>query len=273
MPRERLGHTFLVAAVLCIVCSVLVSGAAVGLRSTQEANKLRDKQQNILSVAGIELDARKVADVYGERIQTRIVKLETGAIVSDDELQSAGIDPKTYDPRQAAGDPKLSTPIPEGALPGVRQREKYAFVYFVIGNDGKSVEQVILPIYGKGLWSTLYGFLALADDGSTIRGITYYEHGETPGLGGEVDNPAWKAKWKGKEAFEGGDPSSDVEIRVIKGEVSSGTADAEHKVDGLSGATITSRGVSTMLQYWLGEHGFGPFLAKRSWTTPGGSDG
>ncbi len=115
---------------------------------------------------------------------------------------------------------------------------------------------MILPVRGYGLWSTLYGFLALESDGNTIAGLGFYEHGETPGLGGEVDNPRWKAQWPGKEVYEDGDPV----IRLIKGSVDPNAANAEHKVDGLAGATLTSKGVTNLLQFWLGERGFKPFL-------------
>ena len=91
------------------------------------------------------------------------------------------------------------------------------------------------------------------------RGIGFYEHGETPGLGGEVDNPGWKDKWSGKLAF---DKAGAVRIEVMRGTVGSNTVDSQFKVDGLTGATFTSSGVTDMLRYWLGDHGFGPFLAK-----------
>ena len=116
---------------------------------------------------------------------------------------------------------------------------------------------VILPIEGKGLWSTLYGYLAVGRDGNTIRGITFYQHGETPGLGGEVDNPKWKALWPGRKAY---DAEGHAAIGVIKGQAP-GAAEAPHKVDGLSGATITSNGVTKLVRFWLGDGGFGKFLA------------
>jgi Na+-transporting NADH:ubiquinone oxidoreductase subunit C len=100
----------------------------------------------------------------------------------------------------------------------------------------------------------LFGYLALEADGNTVSGITYYKHVETPGLGGEVDNPVWKGSWKGKKVFEPG--SSEVAVEVVK------NARGEYQVDALSGATITSRGVTNMMRFWLGENGFGPFLAK-----------
>ncbi|MGB0764601.1 MAG: NADH:ubiquinone reductase (Na(+)-transporting) subunit C, partial [Luminiphilus sp.] len=107
-----------------------------------------------------------------------------------------------------------------------------------------------------GLWSTLYGFVALESDGNTIAGLGFYEHKETPGLGGEVDNPRWKNLWKGKQVYRDGA----VAISVVKGSVDQGSDAANWQVDGLSGATLTSRGVSNLVQYWLGEDGFEPYL-------------
>ncbi len=117
---------------------------------------------------------------------------------------------------------------------------------------------LVLPVEGYGLWSTLYGFIALEADLTTIRGITFYQHGETPGLGGEVDNPNWKRKWVGRKAFG---PEGEVKIHVVKG-LAGPPSEDPYEVDGLSGATITSRGVSHLVQFWLGEQGFGPFLEK-----------
>ncbi len=125
--------------------------------------------------------------------------------------------------------------------------------------------QYVVPIYGKGLWSTLYGFIAIDADGKTIRGITFYEHKETPGLGGEVDNADWKAKWGNPELPKYAyDDEGHVAIRVMKGSINPSDDDAKYKIDGLSGATITSRGVTNLVQYWLGDDGFGPYLKKQT---------
>ena len=123
---------------------------------------------------------------------------------------------------------------------------------------GDDLEMVVLPVEGKGLWSTLYGFLALDADGDTIRGIAFYKHGETPGLGGEIENPRWQALWDGRKAY---DSAGRPVIAVIKGKAGDTSSDPHH-VDGLSGATLTSNGVTALVQRWLGEDGYGPFLAK-----------
>jgi len=272
MPRDSISRTLLVATVLCVVCSVLVSGAAVGLRGFQEENKRLDQQKNVLLAAGIfDEKVNSNADVQAlfESIERVLIDLETG-----EPVDPSVVDPETYDQRVASKDPTLSQPIAaEDDLAGIKQREKYAFVYLV-KKDGK-LEQLVLPINGKGLWSTLYGFIALDVDTTTVRGITFYEHAETPGLGGEVDNPQWKALWPGKKVF--GDVLDhgewEIEIEVVKGAASTEPKKATHQIDGLSGATITSRGVSNLVRYWLGPDAFGPYLENRRKSMGGESDG
>jgi Na+-transporting NADH:ubiquinone oxidoreductase subunit C len=121
------------------------------------------------------------------------------------------------------------------------------------------IEQIILPVRGKGLWSTMYGFLALSPSLEDVKGLSFYKHGETPGLGGEIDNPSWKAQFPGKKIFsENGEPM----ITVLKGKVNPQDPMAKYQVDGLSGATITSNGVANLLKFWLGEEGFGHYFDK-----------
>lgn len=208
MARDTIRHTVTVAGLLCVVCSVIVSALAVGLRDKQNENRLAEKRKNILLAAGIYDEAKPVADQFGN-IESKLVDLSTGAFVED-----GSIDPATYDARKAAGDPTLSVSI-EKDLAGIKRREKYAFVYLV-KDDAGAVDQYVLPIYGKGLWSTLYGFIAVDDDIQTVNGLTFYEHKETPGLGGEVDNPRWKALWKGKQLYAA---NGELKIEVIKGQV------------------------------------------------------
>ena len=249
MARESVSKTFSVAVVLAAVCSLLVAGAAIGLRPRQEANKVRDRKKNILIVAGL-YDAKASVEKSFEQIEARIVDLATGEYVAKDKL-----DPATFDQRAAAKDPKLSVKIsPDKDLAGIGSREKYSLVYLVKKDD--QLDQVILPIDGKGLWSTLYGFLALSGDLNTVKGITFYEHGETPGLGGEVDNPAWQGQWAGKKIY---DKDGRVGLHVAKGTADKSNA---HQVDGLSGATLTANGVTNLVKYWLGEDGFKKLLER-----------
>lgn len=265
MQRESPQQTMIVATCLCLVCSVLVSTAAVVLKPTQQVQKRLDIQRNILKVAGLFNEKRSVASQF-KVVEPVLIEL-AGKRPRISDPAEEGIDLKTYDPKKAAKREHDSIAVsPPGALPQIARREIYTIAY-EIRKEGGGLDQVILPIYGKGLWSTLYGFIAVDADGQTIRGITFYEHGETPGLGGEVDNPAWKSVWPGKNAFT----DTDLEqaslknlpkpvIQVTKGQVTSDTPQSEYKVDGLSGATITSNGVTALVQYWLGPDGFGTYL-------------
>ncbi len=268
LQPNTVSGTLIVATTLCLVCSLLVSGGAVLLRPRIEVNKLLKKQRNVLIAAGLFDTATNTdADIPGlfENVETVLVNLpgRTDAGELDAGDGGAGqlngdMDVDTYDPRKAAKDPKQSVTIP-GDLDqaGIKRRERVAAAYVVKSEDGK-VSQIVLPVYGKGLWSTLYGFLALKSDDVTdmpVTGITFYEHAETPGLGGEVDNPKWKAQWSGKELLsDKGLPILDV--------TKPGQANAENEVDGMSGATITSNGVEGLVNYWLGPDGFGPFLDR-----------
>ncbi|TPV95672.1 MAG: Na(+)-translocating NADH-quinone reductase subunit C [Myxococcales bacterium FL481] len=252
MKTHSTGYIFGFAAAVCLVCSIFVSGAAVLLKPRQEENRVLDRQSQVLTVAGLirpgqDTDAAKITELFDANIVAKVVDLKTGAYVDD-------IDAASFDQQKAAKDPATGRPAPENDAK-VAYLPNNAIVYQV--KDGDNVTKVILPIEGKGLWSTLYGYLALASDVNTIEGITFYKHGETPGLGGEVDNPNWKALWRGRKAF---DEAGAVKISVIKG-LAGDPASDPHRVDGLSGATITSRGVSHLVQFWLGEHGFAPYLA------------
>lgn len=248
MQRDSLANTLVVTAVLGITCSLLVSGAAVGLRDLQQKNKAAAFQKAILDAADLDVAADSDSTtVFEANIEPRIVDLATGTY-----LEESSLDPATYDQRRAARDPDLSVKIPpEDNLAGIGRREKYAVVYLVL-DGSKKVKKIVFPIYGKGLFSTLYGFITLDSDLNTVRGINYYQHGETPGLGAGIEEEKWQDTWKGKEVYgENGQPV----IKLVK----SG-AEGPHQVDGLSGATLTSNGVTNMVQYWLGEHGFAPFI-------------
>lgn len=259
--RDSMFNTFVVTLVLCIGCSLLVSTAAVALKETQGENKSLDRQRKIIEVAGLAgqakaLDAKAVKDMFTDgTIEPRVVNLETGEYVEDKSIANP-----SFDERKAAKDATMNAKIKSSMFQiGLDMREKYTWVYLVKDKQGK-LEQVVLPIYGKGLWSTMYGFVALDDDLKTINGLTYYEHGETPGLGGEVDNPKWKQQWHGKQVWRGAPADASLAIGVAKG---SPTVDnLPYMVDGLSGATITSRGVDNMIKYWFSSDAFGHYLEK-----------
>lgn len=244
--------TVMFAAGVCVVCSIFVAGAAVLLKDKQEANKLLDRQSKVLDVAGLvgageSLSSREISERYTQNVKPMLIDLATG--------EASQGDATSFDQRKAAADPATSRTAPPNAAKVARLPNQA--IVFKVQEKGE-LKGLVLPIEGKGLWSTLYGFLALKADAKTIEGITFYEHGETPGLGGEIDNPRWKALWMDRLAF---DDNWHAKIAVKKGPAGGPKEDPFH-VDGLSGATITSRGVTSLVQFWLGENGFGPFLEK-----------
>jgi Na+-transporting NADH:ubiquinone oxidoreductase subunit C len=247
VANDSISKTFGVALALCIVCAVVVSSAAVILRPTQEVNKLLDLKTNILASAGLLQEGVSIETQF-EQISTRVVDLQTGEFTN-------AVDVATYDQRKASKDPALSKALDPKQDPAkIKRRANYATVYMVEGEQG--IEKIILPIKGYGLWSTLYGFLALEADLETVAGIGFYEHTETPGLGGEVDNPRWKSSWVGKQAYNQGE----LTITVLKGKADLSRAGSESQIDGLAGATLTTRGVDNLVRYWLGDEGFRPLI-------------
>ncbi len=250
--RQATGYTLLFATAICIVCGILVSSFAVSLEELQDANVALDKQKRVLEAAGLlepgeAIDEAQVARRF-EPIEPVLIDLASGDVVAGDT--------ETFDQQRRARDPATSTEAPDNSAQ-VKRLPDQALLYEMRDDEGR-LEMVVLPIEGLGLWGTLYGFLALEADTTTVRGITYYQHKETPGLGGEVDNPRWKDRWLGRKAF---DANGEVRLAVIKGSANS-PEDDPHRVDGLAGATITSNGVTNMIDFWLGENGFEPYLNR-----------
>lgn len=246
-------YTLKFAAAVCLVCSVLVSGAAVVLGPRQQRNAQVDMKKKVLGVAGLleagrSMSADEIEALYDERIRARVIELESGAFA--DQIEAA-----SFDPARAAKEANTSRPAPANTS-GIQRLPHHTLVYFV--EEGGQTGAVILPVQGKGLWSTLRGFLALEPDGATVRGIAFYSHGETPGLGGEIDNPRWQARWPGRKAV---DSSGKPVLKVAKGAAGEPGRDP-HQVDGISGATLTGNGVSHMLAFWLGPDAYGPFLER-----------
>ncbi|UJF18838.1 Na(+)-translocating NADH-quinone reductase subunit C [Vibrio sp. SS-MA-C1-2] len=248
--NDGIKKTLIVVIALSLVCSIIVSLAAVGLRPLQKENALLDKQKNILLVAGLPIDTNKeIQDNYKQFIQPRLVNLDTGDF-------NTTLDPLTYNQRLAAKDPSESIKLtPEQDKAKIMRRANVATIYLVKDANGNTTK-VVLPVHGTGLWSMMYAFVSVKTDGNTIEGITYYEQGETAGLGGEVENPKWRAQFVGKELF---DANGKPALRVVKGGAPQGDI---HGVDGISGATLTGNGVQHTFDFWLGDNGFGPFLAK-----------
>lgn len=248
VKRESVTRTLLVAFFVSLVCSSLVASAAVVLKPRQIANALLDVRKNILEVAGLLQPEGDVNELFAA-VEPRVIDLETGAYLDD-------VDPEGFDPVQARKDPKLSVVIPaELDIARIGRRSKRAVVYLV--RDQGEITRIILPVSGYGLWSTLYGFLALEPDGNTVADIIFYSHGETAGIGDFLTKEPWRARWPGKRVY---DDAGELRLEVSKGRVAADDPLAAYRVDGVSGATLTGNGVTNLIRYWLGDHGYGPFL-------------
>ena len=245
--NESISKTIGVAFCVCLICSLVVSFSAVSLRDLQNENKLNDKRIKILQAADIYNPDEEIKDQF-LKLETKFVNFETGKLM--DTYMDFSLE--EYDPILATRDSNLSSKVPTSEdIAVIKNRENIGKI-FILRNDDYSINKLILPIRGYGLWGTLYGYISIENDFNTIAGIEFYDHKETPGLGAEVDNPKWKNLWPGKEIYQNGE----VSLTVIKGKVDNTDKDAQYEIDGLSGATITSRGVTNMIAYWFGESGY-----------------
>ena len=267
MQRDSTFYTLTVAVVLCLVCSVVVATAANILRPGIERNEELKRQRNVLVAAGLfdpqTDDKQTVPELYAERVGAVIVDLGDGSLKKDVDLES-------FLPADYAKENDAFTST-EGNLMGIEKRENATFAYLVRAEDDpERIAQIVLPVYGKGLWSTLMGYIALeqqkaegetvgSGDFDRIAGLTFYKHAETPGLGGEIDNPRWKSSWKGKVAY---DADGQPQIDIVKGGYDRDSPSADYAIDGLSGATITSNGVESLVNYWLSDAAFKPFVER-----------
>lgn len=245
--KETFGGTLIFVFIICLVCAALVSISAVGLKPLQQANKLLDKQTKILEASGLlEKAGTDIVGTYGKFVKAKMIDLKTGEIIDGDT--------DMFDERADSRDANKSTK-PANDMAGLSRRADRAVVYLVSNDEGQ-LDTIVLPIVGSGLWDLMYGFVGLAPDLNTIRSVVYSDLKETPGLGAEVLNPKWKALWPGKKIFNA---QGEAVIALVKGGAKQGDV---HGVDALSGATLTSNGVTSTLRFWLGDEGYGPFVTK-----------
>jgi len=255
VAAERITKTVGMVLVICFVCAVLVSTSVVLLKPKQEMNKRLEKIKHVIRVADLANGEKNIEDTFSRKISPVLIDLKTGLELFEKEYTNE-INPENYNLKKIIKTPGQTVKIPwKEDLAGLKRIPRYILLYRI--KKGNQISQLVFPIYGKGLWSTLYGFLSLDFiDLNTIKGITFYQHGETPGLGGEVDNPEWKKNWQGKKIF---DNTGRVKLRVAKEQANPSSV---HEIDGLSGATITNRGIENIVKFWFGENGYGFYLKK-----------
>jgi Na+-transporting NADH:ubiquinone oxidoreductase subunit C len=246
---------------VALICSVLVSVSAINLRPIQLQNQLLERYRNIVALTGLLApDASPDDDAVlavVEQLDMRVVNLDTGAFEPD-------IAPATVDARAASSDPDQSVAIPaQRDLARIGRRARHQVIYLVWRDE--VLDRVILPIHGQGMWSTLFGFLALEADLNTIAAVTFYEQAETAGLGDQIEDRAWQARWTGRRLFGS---RGELRFRIAAGVVEDGTPAAAHEVDGLSGATVTAGAVTNLVRFWFGEDGYGPLLTELAARAP-----
>lgn len=236
---------FAVAFLVALSCAAVVSAASILLEPRQMAHLESERAARMASMLDtLPAMAEVLAESGADSLTTYLVDLSTGQIAH-------GQSPDTYDTIAAAADPATAISIPpEFDVAGLRQRAPMAQVH-VLERNGQ-VELVVLPISGTGYQSRIEALLALEADLRTVAALTITAQAETAGLGSRIENPEWQALWPGREVA---DDSGAIVITVVRGQ-----ANSPYEVDGISGATRTGNGVTNMLRYWLGEHGFGPFL-------------
>ncbi len=242
-PVKIFGVAFLVA--LC--CAIIVSSASIVLEPRQTAHLEAERAARMAAMLqALPGMAEVLAESGADSLTTYLVDLSSGQIATGETTE-------TYDTNAAAADPTTAVIIPaEVDIAGLRQRAPFAPVH-VLERDGR-VELVVLPVSGTGYQSRIHALLALEADLRTVAALTITAQAETAGLGARIEDAEWQALWSGRDVA---DDNGEIVIAVVRGQAS-----GPHEVDGISGATRTGNGVTNMLQYWLGDHGFGPFLEQ-----------
>ena len=222
MSNDSTLKTLLMATGVCVVCSVLVSGAAIALKPIQDRNRTLDHKRNVLLAAGLLEDGQEAdIDKLYEKIDARVIDLDSGEFVKDAPAEQ-------FDLAAAERDPKQSRELPATEdIAGIRRRSNHQVVYLV--REGDEIRRFVLPVHGKGLWSTMYGLVALDRDLNTVQSFAFFAHGETPGLGGRIDEPPFKEQF-----------------RNISIDLNQGFAYGDD-LDAITGATSTSRAVLQIL--------------------------
>ena len=258
-PKKALLMIFVTA----LACSILVSVAAISLRPIQLTHKLLERARNVIQLTGL-VSAEQNNELSDEALLTLYGQLDKRVVNIDEQIFAPDINPETFDQRKAANDAERSVDISaEFDIASLGRRSRYAMVYIVWQED--QLKRIILPMHGQGMWSTIYGYIALGPDLNTIEGVSFYEQAETPGLGDQILRPEWQAQWLGRKLL---DTTGSLRFRIASGSVNPDSPTAAYEVDALSGASVTANGVNGLVGYWFGDHGFQPFLQQLRSTPP-----
>jgi len=229
-------RTLAVAAIVALACSAMVSSAVYILRPIQQGYARLERNRAILAVAG----RLPTGDVADREIVARFIDLEAHVVDTATGNYATNVDARSFDHWKTEVDP--ASPV---------HRPTLAPVYLV--RKDKVLERMVLPVHGRGMWSAIYGYVALDADLTTVVDIAFFRHGETPGIGDRIQDPAWLANWRGKRIY---DESGEARLRVVKG------AQGPYEVDLISGASVTSSATGDLVRYWFGDDGYRLFLDR-----------
>ncbi len=242
LPNESRTKTLIMAFLVSAVCALMVSGATVLLRPIQAANRAAEEQARIEGlVKGIPGMASLLAKSGGtlSKVVIDLGDARAAQDVTSDTLDAALSDTGNWTALDAGAD-----------LAGLGQRPNFVQIFLL--REGEDISLVLLPMTGQGYGGRIDAILAVEGDMNTIAGIAITSHSETPGLGGRIEDPSWQANFPGTELR---DSSGDLRFNVARGDAASA-----YQVDGITGATRTTRGISQMVRFWLGPDGYGPLL-------------
>ena len=247
---DSLKNIIIVTFGVCIFCAIFVSSVSIVLRPAQLANSALEQKRNIMAVLGAQMSDKASIEAAFAKLSVKVVDLEQGRFVDN-------VDPVMVNSKQQTKTEGQFVALNSATdIAGIKKLEKTSQDICVYIKTANKIDKIVLPIRGYGLWSTLYGYIALEQDFNTIAGISFYQHAETPGLGGEVDNPKWKAQWIGKKIYDVKDAN------VVRFALAKSGDKNDYQVDSLSGASLTSRGVQNLVQFWFSSNGFGKLLTN-----------
>ncbi|WOT03840.1 Na(+)-translocating NADH-quinone reductase subunit C [Shewanella youngdeokensis] len=243
--KDSFIGTMIFTVTLCLLCSFMITGTAELLKERKLVKKRDELKRNVLIAAAVDIADKDFSEIFKQKVKPLLITLDTGA-------EAPQVNVLDFDERLAAIDPNTSRP-PKKDLAKIKSRAAQARVFKVFDDKGE-LASVVVPIYGKGLWSIIYGYIALQPDLNTIENVIFYEHGETPGIGDFLNDPQWTAQWHGKQLFNA---KGKVAFKVVKGGAKPGDI---HGVDAVSGATMSGRGVQRAVKFWFGAEGFEMFF-------------
>ena len=230
MDRNSNIYTFIFAVIMVVVVAAVLAFTATSLKPLQAENVRNEKMQNILSTIGVNVHRKHASTEFDKYIKQQLALKPDGTV--DESVDAFALDLKKE-------------------LKKLHENQSYPI--YLAEKDGKTF--YIIPLYGAGLWDAIWGYLALDEDKNTIIGASFDHAGETPGLGAEINQSWYEDQYIGKTIFD--DSGNFVSVKAIKGGAPQGD---KHNVDAISGGTITSDGVTNMVEERL--KNYIPFLKK-----------